>query len=104
MTSKYEFIDAQKAFFPTTLMCMWSAVSLLDLAASRQTRRSRYARCRMELTYFSGTLPISRPERKQVATGVRWPRRASTRFAVELAEPHCGGYLIDASGTCNESR
>ena len=27
MISKYEFIDAQKAFFPTTLMCVWSAVS-----------------------------------------------------------------------------
>ena len=27
MISKYEFIDAQKAFFPTTLMCVWAAVS-----------------------------------------------------------------------------
>ena len=27
MIAKYEFIDAQKAFFPTTLMCVWAAVS-----------------------------------------------------------------------------
>lgn len=27
MIAKYEFIDAQKAFYPTTLMCVWSSVS-----------------------------------------------------------------------------
>jgi len=27
VTSKYEFIDAQKVFYPVVLMCLWAAVS-----------------------------------------------------------------------------